>query len=51
MGKTPTTVAAVIILKVLTPTFSKKDISERCKVSIPTLNKNEIIVNKYLEGK
>ena len=51
MGKTPTTVAAVIILKVLFPTFSKKDISECCKVSIPTLNKNEIIINKYLEGK
>lgn len=51
MGKTPTSVGTVIILKVLKDMFSKSTICEKCKVSIPTINKIEIIVNKHLEDK
>ena len=51
MGKTPTSVATVIILKVLGEQFSKNDICQKCNVSIPTVNKIEVIVNKHLENK
>ena len=50
MGKTPSSIAAVVILKVADGSISKQEISKRCSVSLPTLNKIEIIVNKYLEG-
>jgi transcription initiation factor TFIIIB Brf1 subunit/transcription initiation factor TFIIB len=49
MGKTPNSIAAVIIYKVFSDTFSKHDIVNKCGVSIPTINKIEAIVNKHLE--
>lgn len=51
MGKTPTSVASVIILKVLKDFFDKNTVCEKCGISVPTLNKIEVIVNKYLESK
>ena len=47
MGKTPTSVASVVILMVIGG--SKQDICKNCKISMPTLNKIEVIVKKYLE--
>ena len=44
MGKTPSSIAAVVILKVTDGSISKQDISKRCSVSLPTLNKIDIIV-------
>ena len=51
MGKTPSRVGSVIIYKVLGDMFSKSVICEKCKVSIPTLNKIEGIINRHLEDK
>lgn len=51
MGKTPTSVATVIILKVFREQFTRAEVCEKCNVSVPTLNKIEAIVNKYLENK
>ena len=51
MGKTPTSVATVIILKVLGEQFSKNEVCQKCNVSVPTVNKIEVIVNKHLENK
>ena len=51
MGKTPTSVASLIILKVLGERVTKQEVCQKCNISIPTLNKIEIIVNKYLENK
>ena len=48
MSKTPSSIAAVIIMKCLDD-VSKSDIVEKCNISVPTLNKIEAIVNKYLE--
>ena len=50
MGKTPTSVASVIILKVLEGKVTKQDIVQKCNISMPTLNKIEGIINKYLEA-
>jgi len=50
MGKTPNSIAAVVIYKVMGDRFSKHDIVKRCGVSMPTLNKIELIVNKHLEA-
>lgn len=47
MGKTPNSVAAVVIMKVLE--LSKQEIIEKCNVSLPTLNKIDTIAKKYLE--
>lgn len=47
MGKNPTSIAYVVIMKELGVTKSK--MCELCKISPPTLNKIELIVNKYLE--
>lgn len=47
MGKTPNSVAAVIIYKVLE--ISKTEIVARCNVSAPTINKIDGIIIKYLE--
>lgn len=47
MGKTPNSVAAVIIYKVLG--ISKSEIVAKCNVSAPTINKIDGIINKYLE--
>jgi len=49
MGKTPNSVAAVVIYKVIGDTVSKHDIIQKCGISMPTLNKIEILVNKHLE--
>jgi len=49
MGKTPSSIAAVIVLKVLGETVTKQEIISKCSISMPTLNKIETIVNKYLE--
>ena len=51
MGKTPTSVATVILYKVLGDQFSKSEVCQKCNVSVPTINKIEAIVNKYLESK
>lgn len=49
MSKTPTSIAAVIILK-SADGITKNDIIEKCEISLPTLNKIEAIVDKYLES-
>ena len=51
MGKTPNSIAACIICHVLTDLYSKSEISEKTKVSVPTINKIDTIINQYLEGK
>tara|TARA_B110000977_G_scaffold201179_1_gene294582 strand:+ start:4158 stop:4964 length:807 start_codon:yes stop_codon:yes gene_type:complete len=51
MGKTPTSIATVIIYKVLGNQYSKSEVCEKCNVSAPTVNKIETIINKYLESK
>jgi transcription initiation factor TFIIIB Brf1 subunit/transcription initiation factor TFIIB len=51
MGKTPTSVASVIILKVLNEFVTKGIVCQKCNISLPTLNKIEVLVNKYLESK
>jgi hypothetical protein len=51
MGKTPTSVASVIILKVLKEFVTKGTVCQKCNISLPTLNKIEVLVNKYLENK
>lgn len=50
MGKTPNSIASVVILKVLGDFTNKLDICKKCSISLPTLNKIECIVNQYLEG-
>lgn len=47
MGKTPNSIAAVVIYKIFG--ISKHDVVNYCNISMPTLNKIEIIVNRYLE--
>jgi len=50
MGKTPTSVAAVVILKFMDlKNIPKKEIAIKCNISLPTLVKIEKIVNQYLE--
>ena len=49
MGKTPSSIAAVIVLKILGENVTKQEIVSKCHISMPTLNKIETIVNKYLE--
>jgi transcription initiation factor TFIIB len=49
MGKTPSSIAAVIVLKILGDAVTKHEIVSKCGISMPTLNKIEGIVNKYLE--
>lgn len=51
MGKTPTSVAAVIIYSILGELTTKSEVAKKCGVSVPTMNKIENIVNQYLEGK
>lgn len=51
MGKTPNSIAAVVVYKVLGKHVTKHDIVNKCGVSMPTLNKIENIVNKHLEVK
>jgi hypothetical protein len=42
MSKTPTSIAVVIICRVLGDQVSKKDICAACKISVPTMNKIEV---------
>ena len=49
MSKTPNSVASVIIFMVLKEKVSKSEVCERCSVSVPTINKIENIIKKYLE--
>ena len=49
MGKTPSSIAAVIVLKIVGENVTKQEIVSKCRISMPTLNKIETIVNKYLE--
>ncbi len=49
MGKTPTSVASVVILMVVGSQTSKQDVCEKCGISLPTLNKIESLVKTYLE--
>ncbi len=51
MSKTPNSVASVIIYMVMKEKVSKAVICEKCSVSIPTINKIENIIKKYLEDK
>lgn len=51
MSKTPNSVASVIIYMVMAGSVSKNIISEKCSVSIPTINKIEAIIKRYLEDK
>ena len=47
MSKTPNSVASVVIMIVLE--LSKQEVCKVCKISMPTINKIEIIVKKHLE--
>ena len=47
MGKTPNSIASVVILLIIKPT--KKEVCQNCGISMPTLNKIEVVVKKYLE--
>jgi transcription initiation factor TFIIB len=51
MSKTPNSIASAIIYIVLTPSVSKNEVCEKCSVSVPTLNKIELIIKKHLEVK
>lgn len=49
MSKTPNSVASVIIYIVMDGSVPKNTISDKCSVSIPTINKIENIIKRYLE--
>jgi transcription initiation factor TFIIIB Brf1 subunit/transcription initiation factor TFIIB len=49
MGKTPTSIASIVILMVLGEKTSKPDICTKCNISMPTLNKIEALAKAYLE--
>jgi transcription initiation factor TFIIIB Brf1 subunit/transcription initiation factor TFIIB len=49
MGKTPNSIASAVILIVLDGQIPKSEIANVCKISIPTLNKIESIVRKFIE--
>ena len=51
MGKTPNSIAAAVIARVLSETVTKQEIVAKCGVSMPTLNKIQTIVSKHLEAK
>ena len=51
MSKSPNSVATAIIYTVFQNKVSKTEISEKCSVSIPTLNKILVIVKRHLEDK
>jgi transcription initiation factor TFIIIB Brf1 subunit/transcription initiation factor TFIIB len=51
MGKTPNSVASAVILIVIAGQISKAEVASVCKISMPTLNKIETIIKKYLEEK
>ena len=49
MGKTPSSIAAVVVYKIIGDQTTKQEVSQKCNISMPTLNKIENIINKYLE--
>jgi len=49
MSKTPNSVASVVIYIVMKGQVSKNEINDKCSVSIPTINKIESIIKRYLE--
>lgn len=49
MGKTPKSIASVIILIVLEGVVTKKEVCEKCGISLPTLNKIEAIAKQHLK--
>ena len=51
MSKTPNSIASAVILIALKGVYTKGDICSTCSVSIPTVNKIEIIIRKHLEVK
>jgi hypothetical protein len=51
MGKTPNSIASAVILIVLSGQVPKSTVASTCKISMPTLNKIEVLVKKYLEEK
>ena len=51
MSKTPNSVASAIIYIVLGDKVTKNEMCEKCSVSIPTLNKIDVIIKKHLEAK
>jgi len=51
MSKTPNSVASAIIYNILGDRVTKNEMCDKCSVSIPTLNKIEMIIKKHLEGK
>jgi transcription initiation factor TFIIIB Brf1 subunit/transcription initiation factor TFIIB len=51
MSKTLNSVASAIIYMVLGTRVTKAEMCEKCSVSVPTLNKIELIVKKHLESK
>lgn len=48
MGKTPNSIAAVVIYKIFD--LSKQETVLKCHISMPTLNKIEVLMNNYLEA-
>ena len=50
MGKTPNSISAVILLRIIGHDTSKQEIVTKCNISMPTLNKIDTIVTKYLEA-
>ena len=51
MSKTPNSIASAIIHIVFGNKVTKAEMCEKCSVSIPTLNKIEVIIKKHLEVK
>jgi transcription initiation factor TFIIB len=49
MSKTPTSIAAAIISCVLGTSMPKKEICAACKISVPTMNKIEVIVKNFIK--
>ena len=49
MGKTPTSIASIVILIILGEKTNKPEICEKCGISMPTLNKIESLTKAYLE--
>jgi len=49
MSKTPTSIATAVLYLNLSKRLSKNEVCKLCEVSIPTLNKIEIIIKRYLE--
>jgi transcription initiation factor TFIIIB Brf1 subunit/transcription initiation factor TFIIB len=51
MSKTPKSVASTCIYMTMSDQVTKAGVCEMCGLSVPTLNKIEIIIKKHLESK